>query len=129
MVLGCNAFAQVRKAPWINTWLVCGTFENDIRNAGYERDWIDEARVVPRRDQEAGGQTWRYFDDRLFSRNYDDYQDLFSYFRIKRGESVAARVAYAHVYVHSLAQVGADQPDRQGAHLAHVRERLCQALR
>jgi hypothetical protein len=53
-------------------------------------------------------------DDRLFSRNYDDYQDLFSYFKVKRGEPIAAKVAYAHVYVHSLnsqtaqLRVGAD---------------------
>ncbi len=54
------------------------------------------------------------FDDRLFSRNYDDYQDLFGYFQVKRRESVAAKVAYAHVYAHSDAaqeaqlRIGAD---------------------
>jgi len=95
-------------AHFINTWLVLGTFDNDASNTGYNRDWIDEVNVQPKEGMVSAGldvrrdrQVWRYFDDRLFSRNYDDYQDLFSYFKIKRAESVAAKVAYAHVYVHS----------------------------
>ena len=88
-------------APYINTWLVAGTFDNDAKNTGYDRDWIGEADAAPKDGAISAGRTWRYFDDRLFSRNYDDYQDLFSYFKVKRGESVAAKVAYAHVYVHS----------------------------
>ena len=94
-------------ANFINTWLVLGCFDNDPKNAGYERDWIQETTIEPRQGLICGGKTWRYFDDRLFSRNYDDYQDLFGYFKVKRGESVAARVAYAHVYVYSdVAQEG-----------------------
>lgn len=99
------AFAQSSEsAPYINTWLVNGTFDNASDNAGYEHDWIDEATVAPREGDVSGGMPWRYFDDRLFSRNYDDYQDLFSYFRVKRQECIRARVAYAHVYVHSVAE-------------------------
>ena len=78
-----------------------GCFDNDPKNAGYKRDWTAETKVEPRQGLISAGKTWRYFDDRLFSRNYDDYQDLFGYFKIKRGESVAAKVAYAHVYVYS----------------------------
>jgi F5/8 type C domain-containing protein/putative Ig domain-containing protein len=103
------------EAPYINTWLVSGLFENDRSNAGFERAWIDEAQAAPREGQEAApGMPWRYFDDRLFSRNYDDYQDLFSYFRVKLDQSVAAKVVYAHCYVHSAQtqdahlRVGAD---------------------
>lgn len=102
------------QAPYINTWLVAGTFENARDNAGFEHDWIGETSVEPRESMGSAGQPWRYFDDRLFSRNYDDYQDFFSYFRIKRNESVRAKVAYAHVYVHSLQEqpvelrIGAD---------------------
>lgn len=88
-------------ANFINTWLVLGCFDNDPKNAGYKRDWTAETKVEPRQGLISAGKTWRYFDDRLFSRNYDDYQDLFGYFKIKRGESVAAKVAYAHVYVYS----------------------------
>jgi F5/8 type C domain/Putative Ig domain len=90
-------------APYINTWLVAGTFDNARDNAGYEYDWVGEESVEPRLGAVSAGRPWRYFDDRLFSRNYDDYQDLFSYFRVKRGESIRARVAYAHVYMHSAA--------------------------
>lgn len=101
----CGGFARAQEsqaqAPYINTWLVAGTFENARDNAGFEYDWLGETGVQPREGLAACGQSWRYFDDRLFSRNYDDYQDLFSYFRIKRNESVRAKIAYAHVYVHS----------------------------
>lgn len=104
-------------APAINTWLVAGPLENGPENAGYHRDWIGEAQVEPRPGQPAAGSAWRYFDDRLFSRNYDDYQDLFSYFQLKRGESAAAQVAYLHVYVHSARAQAAEL--RLGADNAH----------
>lgn len=89
------------QGPYINTWLVAGTFDNARDNAGFEYDWVGESKVQPREGLLSGGRPWRYFDDRLFSRNYDDYQDLFSYFRIKRDESIRAKIVYAHVYVHS----------------------------
>ncbi len=93
--------------PFINTWLVIGTFDNDASNSGFNTDYIGETQVKPDFQMVTAGKTWRYFDDRLFSRNYDDYQDLFSYFKIKRDESIAAKVAYAHVYIYSpIAQAG-----------------------
>ena len=101
-------------APYVNTWLVLGTFDNDPKNVGYDRDWIGEADAQPNAEKVSAGRTWRYFDDRLFSRNYDNYQDLFSYYKVKRGDSVAGKVAYAHVYVHSASgqaaqlRIGAD---------------------
>lgn len=101
-------------AAFINTWLVAGPFENDAANSGFDRDWIGETSAEPAEGMVVEGREWRWFDDRLFSRNYDDYQDLFSYFRAKRGESTAAKVAYACVYVHSAEarqvqlRVGAD---------------------
>ena len=115
--MACTAMGAddvLKSGPFINIWLVAGTFDNDEKNTGYDRDWIDETHVEPREGSPADGKAWRYFDDRLFSRNYDDYQDLFSYFRAKRGESIAAKVAYAHVYVHcsdaqtAQLRVGAD---------------------
>lgn len=99
-------------APFINTWLVSGTFDNGPENAGFDREWIDETGVDP---GTPAGSGWRWFDDRLFSRNYDDYQDLFSYFRIVRGESVEARVVYAQTWLHCVGsaegqlRVGADE--------------------
>jgi len=87
--------------PFINTWLVIGTFDNDSSNSGFNSDYIGETQVKPNAQLVTAGKSWRYFDDRLFSRNYDDYQDLFSYFGIKRDESIAAKVAYAHVYIYT----------------------------
>jgi hypothetical protein len=101
-------------ANFINVWLALGCFDNDRQNSGFERDWLQETTVEPDQGLTSAGKTWHYFDDRLFSRNYDDYQDLFSYFKVKRGESVTAKVAYAHTYVYSVAaqpaqlRIGAD---------------------
>lgn len=57
-------------APYINTWMVA--------------DAAPGANAAP-----------EYFDDRLFSRNYDDYQDLRSFLGWIRGESTAARAVVA----------------------------------
>lgn len=91
--------AQQPAGGYINTWLVCGTFDNDTQHTGLNRDWIGETNVAPKRGLVSTGKAWRYFDDRLFSRNIDNYQDLFSAFRVRRGESIAAKVVYAHAYV------------------------------
>ena len=88
-------------APYINTWLVLGTFDNDAHNAGLERDFIGESAAAPHDGDAASGNTWQYFDDRLFSRNLDDYADLYSYFKVKLNQAVAAQVAYAHAYCFS----------------------------
>ena len=71
-------------APFINTWLVIGTFDSPSTAV--------ENTVNPTEGNTTNGKQWRYFDDRLFSRNLDDYQDLRSYYKIKRKESVAAKV-------------------------------------
>ena len=92
--------SQIESAPFVNTWLVLGSFPNSANNAGFARAWFDEAGLEPRLGLETGGRSWSFFDDRLFSRNYDDYQDLFSFFRTKRGERLDGAVVYAHVYAH-----------------------------
>jgi len=94
-------FNPYGNGPFINTWLVLGTFDNDAANTGFNKDYISESNVRPVEGVNTTGGTWRYFDDRLFNRSYDNYQDLFSYFKIKREESIAAKVVYAHVYVFS----------------------------
>ena len=45
--------------------------------------------------------TWEYFDDRLYNRNYDDYQDLYGYFEVKKGEDTRNKFVYAHSYIYS----------------------------
>ena len=87
-------------APFINTWLVLGTYENR-EGAGMRTDLIGEATVQPRAGEQVAGKTWQFFDDRIFSRNYDDYQDLFSYFFVRQDEPRDGRMAYLHTYVWS----------------------------
>lgn len=97
-------------APFINTWLVLGTFDNS-------GDTAISAGITtekPRTGMTSNGKEWRYFDDRLFSRNYDDYQDLYSYFHTKLGESIANKAVYMHIYAWSLEAVDAQL--RIGAH-------------
>ncbi|KRC61847.1 hypothetical protein ASE14_13710 [Agromyces sp. Root81] len=50
---------------------------------------------------EAASTTWEYFDDRLYNRNYDDYQDLYGYYSVKKGEDTRNKFVYAHTYVYS----------------------------
>ena len=87
-------------APFINTWLVLGTFDNR-EGLGMRADLIGEATIRPRIGEQVAGKTWQFFDDRTFSRNYDDYQDLFSYFFVKQDDPRDARMAYLHIWVWS----------------------------
>lgn len=88
-------------APYINTWLIAGTFDNSD-NAGFDTDFIDEANVRPQQGEAAAeGVEWQYFDDRLFSRNLDDFQDLYSYFKVMQGTETKNKIAYLHTYVYS----------------------------
>ncbi|KRV48390.1 hypothetical protein AQ490_25635 [Wenjunlia vitaminophila] len=45
--------------------------------------------------------TWQYFDDRIFNRNYDDYNDLMGYFDVKQGQSTVNKWVLAASYVYS----------------------------
>ncbi|HEX7935962.1 MAG TPA: LamG-like jellyroll fold domain-containing protein [Paraburkholderia sp.] len=47
------------------------------------------------------GKNWEYFDDRLWNRNYDDYQDLYGYYGVKKGVDTKNKFVYAHTYVYS----------------------------
>lgn len=51
----------------------------------------------------AGGEhhEWEYFDDRLYNRNYDDYQDLYGYYTVKKGVDTRNKYVYASSYVYS----------------------------
>ncbi|MDQ6421586.1 discoidin domain-containing protein [Paenibacillus sp. LHD-117] len=46
-------------------------------------------------------QQWEYFDDRIWNRNYDDYQDLYGYYTVKKGIDTQNKYVYAHTYVYS----------------------------
>ncbi len=104
------------EAPFINTWLLLGTFDNS-QNKGFVEDLIGESRARPQAGEFIGDRKWQYFDDRLFSRNYDDYLDLYSYYTIKQNSSSDAKLVYAHVYVYSPAATEAEL--RTGADRMH----------
>ncbi|TCC07896.1 discoidin domain-containing protein [Kribbella soli] len=44
---------------------------------------------------------WEYFDDRIYNRNYDDYQDLYGYYTVKKGVDTRNKYVYASSYVYS----------------------------
>ena len=47
------------------------------------------------------GTAWQYFDDRIYNRNTDDYNDLWGYFNVKQGLETENSYVYAHTYVYS----------------------------
>ena len=49
----------------------------------------------------SGEHAWEYFDDRLYNRTYDDYQDLMGYYTVKKGQDTKNKYLYAHTYVYS----------------------------
>lgn len=88
-------------APYIDTWAVVGTFDNS-GGSGFNTDYLGgETSVTPVVGTVSGGKTWEYFDDRLFSRNADDYQDLYSYYKVVKGVDPSEEIAYVHSYVYS----------------------------
>ncbi|MBI5833500.1 MAG: discoidin domain-containing protein [Armatimonadetes bacterium] len=88
------------QAPYLNTWLISAPFAT---TAVATREALAEADWTPR-----PGERWSWFDDRLFSRNYDNYQDLFSYLRYHQAQTAAGQAVYAHVYLHVPAGVAAE---------------------
>ena len=73
------------EAPFINHWLVCGPFPQPVE--------VREA--IPRVGASFGDMKWEYFDDRLWNRNYDNYQDLFGYYTIRKGVDTRNQYVYA----------------------------------
>ncbi|WP_405067697.1 Ig-like domain-containing protein [Kribbella sp. NBC_01510] len=69
-------------APYLNQWAVSGPY------ADAEAIGVDTS-------------TWQYFDDRIFNRNYDDYNDLMGYFDVKQGQSTVDKWVAAASYVYS----------------------------
>lgn len=106
-----HAHPAVSRAPYINQWLVAGP----LRPGAVDEETALRSAVS---GEPLDGQPWRPFDDRLFSRNYDDYQDLRSYFRVLRRESTKDREVWAHVRLHAAEErrcelrLGADAPVR-----------------
>ncbi len=82
----------------------------NIPEPDYATPFIDgegAERVMPTLGEETAAKVWQYFDDRLYTRNLDDYQDLYLHYTVKQNIPNICRVAYAHVYVHVPASTDA----------------------
>ena len=81
--------------------------------------------ISPVMGEKFGDTEWQYFDDRIFNRNTDDYQDLYGYFQVKQGLEVSGRYTYAHTYVYSEAAQDAQlRFVTSGLHKAYVNDIL-----
>ncbi|MFF0341678.1 Ig-like domain-containing protein [Kribbella sp. NPDC004875] len=69
-------------APYLNQWVVSGPYA-----------------VAEAIGKDTSG--WQYFDDRIFNRNYDDYNDLMGYFDVKQGQPTVDKWVGAASYVFS----------------------------
>jgi hypothetical protein len=92
------AAAQTQDAPFINQWLVCGPFPQPV----------ESAEATPRVGAALGGKTWEFFDDRLWNRNYDNYQDLSGYYAVRKGIDTRNQFVYALSHVFSPADQAAE---------------------
>lgn len=89
-----NVSAQMAlsgNAPYINTWLVSGPFDTALT----------DFQMTSKVGQDISGKKWEYFDDRIWNRSYDDYQDLYGYFTVKKGIDTKNKYVYANTYVYS----------------------------
>lgn len=73
--------------------------------------------ITPRVGEQFEGKNWEYFDDRVWNRNFDDYQDLYGYYGIKKGVDTRDKFLYAHSYVYS--PVARDVEVRVGSSGSH----------
>ncbi|MEU0571679.1 discoidin domain-containing protein [Nonomuraea sp. NPDC005983] len=82
---------------------ITGIAEIEVYNRAEPAD--GKTKITPEAGEALsfGGEsrTWDYFDDRVYNRNYDDYQDLYGYYTVKRGVDTRNKYVYAHTYVYS----------------------------
>ncbi len=90
--------AAAQDAPFINSWLLCGPFEKAV----------DPEKVTPKIGVSQNGMKWEYFDDRLWNRNYDNYQDLSGYYGIRKGVDTRNKFVYASTCAFSPADQTAE---------------------
>lgn len=87
-------------APYLNQWMVSGPYTDPVveRSPGPVVPTSGASLDDPNSRETS---TWQYFDDRVFNRNYDDYNDLMGYFDVKQGRSTTDKWVVAASYVHS----------------------------
>lgn len=71
---------------------------------------------------------WEYFDDRIYNRNYDDYQDLYGYYTVKKGVDTRNKYVYAHTYIYSpIAQQAYFNVGASGSYRIYVNDKTLTA--
>jgi len=106
MLLSLLALATAAEGPArrVCTWAVLGPFPY-VSDGYNEAILSDEAHLQPILGEGIAGITWQYFDDRYYCRNYDDYNDLYTYFLEGRkggpGGGAEMQAAYCGTYVWS----------------------------
>ncbi|MER6949141.1 discoidin domain-containing protein [Nonomuraea sp. NPDC000554] len=87
-------------APYLNQWAVSGPYTNPVveQSPAPVVPALGASLVDPASKETS---TWQYFDDRIFNRNYDDYNDLMGYFDVKQGQPTANKWVVAASYVYS----------------------------
>ena len=98
-----NAARTNGTAPYINQWAVSGPFTNPVSDQSQQAlgnivPVIGETFADPNSTETF---TWQYFDDRIFNRNYDDYNDLMGYFDVKQRQDTLNKWVVAATYVYS----------------------------
>ncbi|MFI6676036.1 discoidin domain-containing protein [Kribbella sp. NPDC050470] len=87
-------------APYLNQWAVSGPYTDPVveQSAAPVVPALGTSLVGPNGSETS---TWQYFDDRIFNRNYDDYNDLMGYFDVKQGRPTVDKWVLAASYVYS----------------------------
>ena len=98
VIIAATLSAKAEPAAYINNRLVCGSFDRDE----------NVCDIPPGAGTAAASKKWEYFDDRLWNRNYDNYQDLHGYFTVKKGIDTRNKYVYAHTYVYSPSDMTAE---------------------
>lgn len=68
---------------------------------GFKEVRVFDTALTPQVGDVFEGKTWEYFDDRVWNRNYDDYQDLHGYYGVKKGVDTRNKYVYAASYVYT----------------------------
>ncbi|QIG39446.1 hypothetical protein G5T42_08090 [Microbacterium sp. 4R-513] len=99
--------------------------EKALKNVGlgFKEVRVFDTALTPKAGETFEGKKWEYFDDRTWNRNYDDYQDLYGYFGIKKGIDTRNKYVYAASYVHSATAQDVElRYGSSGAHRAFVND-------
>ncbi len=84
-----------------------------------------DIKITPNLGEEFGDASWEYFDDRVFNRNLDDWQDLYGYYTVKKGIPTKDKYVYAHTYVYSPKEQSVDlRMVTSGLHKVYVNDKL-----